>query len=209
MSFDVFQLRESVVGEYQDYFRSFVNIADDDIARFVNDKLDTGELWPDPVLQLNPGFEPGRTLGQLANEGVIHENTARLLGASTRLHRHQEQALALAQGGRPYVVTTGTGSGKSLTYLLPIIDAVFRDDPARASVRAIIIYPMNALINSQLESLQAFQAKNWTTSPLTFARYTGQDRRQTREAILAKPPHILLTNYVMADYIMILSLIHI
>jgi hypothetical protein len=77
------------------------------------------------------------------------------------LHRykHQEQAIALAQRGESYVVTTGTGSGKSLCFFIPIVTRVLaekRSRRQRSRTRAIIIYPMNALANSQLEELDKF-----------------------------------------------------
>ena len=106
---------------------------------------------------------------------------------------------------RPYVVTTGTGSGKSLTYLLPIVDQIFRERHQGPSVRALVVYPMNALINSQLKALQEFKARNWPDCPLTFDRHTGQDRgdRERRNAMLSDPPQIVLTNYVMLEYMLI------
>ena len=63
MPFDVFGLRDQVVGEYRDYFESFVNILDNRIEQFVEGRLHDGELWPDAVLQINPAFESGETLG--------------------------------------------------------------------------------------------------------------------------------------------------
>ena len=100
-------------------------------------------------------------------------------------------------------MTTGTGSGKSLTYLVPIFDAIIRNAPERHSVRAILVYPMNALINSQLDALRDFQEENFPDSPIRFDRYTGQEREEDRERILNDRPHILLTNYVMAEYILV------
>ncbi|HRA47236.1 MAG TPA: DEAD/DEAH box helicase, partial [Thermomicrobiales bacterium] len=201
MAFDVFALREKVVQEYGDYFRSFVNIADDRISAWAEERLNEHTYWPDPVLQLNPAFEQGSTLASLANEGIIHRSTAAFFGPDMRLHRHQEEALHKAREQKPYLVTTGTGSGKSLTYLLPIVDAILRNRPEVESTRAIIIYPMNALINSQLEALERYR-RNDPGTRLTFQRYTGQDIGKERENILAHPPHILLTNFVMADYLM-------
>ena len=67
------------------------------------------------------------------------------------MFRHQEEAIEIARSGHSYVLTTGTGSGKSLSYILPIVDRVLKlkeKDP-RPSINAIIIYPMNALVNSQ------------------------------------------------------------
>ncbi|MCC6316004.1 MAG: DEAD/DEAH box helicase, partial [Thermomicrobiales bacterium] len=203
MAFDVFDLRERVVGEYRDYVESFVRILDPDIDAFVRDTLAAGELWPDAVLQLNPAYEEGGVLQELANRGVVARETARFFGGHLRLHRHQQEALAIAQRGEPCLVSTGTGSGKSLTYLLPIVDHVFRHAPAQPGVRAIVVYPMNALINSQIEALREFPRRNWPDTPLRFASYTGQDKDEQRQAIIDNPPHILLTNYVMLEYMLL------
>ena len=203
MALDVFRLRESVVSEYRDYVQSFVQVLDSRIDEYVGDKLAEGALWPEAVLQLNPSFEMDQTLGELAVGGVLMPETARFFGEHTRLYTHQREAINLGLQREPYVVTTGTGSGKSLTYLVPIYDAIIRNAPERHSVRALLIYPMNALINSQLEALQEFQVRNFPSSPVRFARYTGQDREEARDRVLADPPHILLTNYVMAEYILL------
>lgn len=200
---DVFALRDRVVAEYRDYFESFVNILDDRIREYAHELLAAGEMWPEPVLQLNPAYEPAGTLQELAAQGVITPETARFFGPALRLHRHQEEALALAHGGKSYIVSTGTGSGKSLTYLLPIIDHVLKDEPSRHSVRAILVYPMNALINSQLTALTRFREQNWPECPVRFARYTGQERREEKNALINDPPHILLTNYVMLEYLLL------
>jgi len=130
MPFDVFALRDMVVGEYRDYVESFITILDERIEAFVRAKLHEGELWPDAVLQLNPAYQEGARLADLANRGVIARETARFFG-NLLLYRHQEEALAIAQRGEPYIVSTGTGSGKSLTYLLPIVDHLFRHQPNR------------------------------------------------------------------------------
>lgn len=204
MPFDVFDLREKVVGDYRSYVESFINILDPRIEQFVNEHLEKGELWPDAVLQLNPAYASGRTLGELSRAGEITSETARYFGEDLRLHRHQEEALAAARRREPYIVSTGTGSGKSLTYLIPIVDHIFRNEPERAAVRAIVVYPMNALVNSQLEALEQFREQNWPDDcPITFGKYTGDVQREAREQLLNNPPHILLTNYVMLEYMLI------
>ena len=111
--------------------------------------------------------------------------------------------MAAARRGNNYIVSTGTGSGKSLTYLVPIFDLVRRDEPARQSVRALIVYPVNALINSQIEALNAFRAANWPGCPVRFAQYTGLTCEEVRQQLLQDPPRILLTNYVMLEYMLI------
>ena len=200
---DVFDLRESVVSEYRDYVQSFVQVLDSRIDEFVSTELGRGALWPDAALQLNPAFEMDKTLGELADDGAITTETARFFGESIRIYKHQREAVDIGLRGESYVVTTGTGSGKSLTYLIPIYDAIIRNSPERHSVRALLIYPMNALINSQLDALQKFKDENYPDSPIRFGRYTGQEREDDRERILEDPPHILLTNYVMAEYMLV------
>ena len=203
---DVFELQRHVVDQYRHYLTSSINILDPSIEEFVERELDEGEVaWPDPVLQLNPAFvqDSRGTLGDLGQLGAILPETARFFGDDMRLHQHQAEALDIAQRGGSYVVSTGTGSGKSLTYLLPIVDSIVRDEPERGGVRAIVVYPMNALINSQLKALEEYRDQNWPDAPFRFARYTGETKREDRSEILRERPHIILTNYVMLEYLLV------
>lgn len=203
---DVFALRDKVVSDYRHYIESFVRINDERINNFVQEQFESGALWPDAILQLNPAYEPGSTLDELAARGSILKATAEFFrganGKPLRLYRHQQDAIEIARRSESYVVTTGTGSGKSLTYLIPIVDRVLRTQPEKHRVRAVIVYPMNALINSQLKALEAYGANN-KGNPIRFDRCTGQEKEEARQRILDDPPHILLTNYVMLEYMML------
>lgn len=84
-----------------------------------------------------------------------------------------------------------------------MVDRVLRREPERHSVRAIVVYPMNALINSQLDALEHFRKANWPDCPVRFDQYTGQTRREVRPELLSDPPHLVLTNYVMLEYMLI------
>ena len=100
MAFDVFKLRDRVVGEYKDYVESFVHIYDQRIEGFVRDKLDEGELWPDAVLQLNPAYERADA-GRAGGEGGAALGHGALLRRGPPLYRHQEEAIrAAARAGR-------------------------------------------------------------------------------------------------------------
>ena len=203
MTLDVFRLKDSVVSEYREYLQSFIQVLDPRIDNYVKDMLHRGTLWPEAVLQLNPAFEMDETLAELAKQGLLTEKTAQFFGPQLCLYRHQREALEIGLQGESYVVTTSTGSGKSLTYLLPIYDTIIRNNPSEHSVRALLIYPMNALINSQLEALQRFKTNNYPNSPISFASYTGQTSEEERDRIQKEPPHILLTNYMMAEYLLL------
>ena len=153
------------------------------------------------MLQINPAYVPGPTLGELADGGVIHKDTARFFGRGLQLFKHQEEALRIAQSGHPYVVRPAPAPAEP-GLLLPIVDSVFRGNPVVRSVRALVIYLMNALINSQIAALEEFKKKNWPDCPLDFDSYTGQTK-QNRNKVLTNSPHILLTNYVMLEYMLI------
>ncbi|MHB1414423.1 MAG: DEAD/DEAH box helicase [Chloroflexota bacterium] len=208
---DVFGLHERVVSDYARYVRSFITVRDGYIRDFVTDYLDSGQLWPEPLIQLNPSFQPGRTVDRLVSEGVLHRECGRIfrrgksgdsLGTTLTLHQHQEDAIHAARTGKSYVLTTGTGSGKSLAYFIPVVDHILRAGPGRG-IRAIIVYPMNALCNSQMGELGKFLCDGYPggRGPVRFARYTGQESAEERDAVLNNPPDILLTNFVMLELI--------
>jgi Lhr-like helicase len=196
---DVFSLRQSLIGQYSSFARSFTTIRAEDIRAQVEQEYESGRFWPEPLLQINPRFEPGKTVDQLVGDGVLTERCRELFPIS--LYRHQEYALALARAGKSYAVTTGTGSGKSLTFFIPIVDAILRAKAVDKTprTRAIVIYPMNALANSQVEELKKYLGEK---GPVSFARYTGQESKEEREAIRKDPPDILLTNFMMLELLM-------
>ncbi len=209
---DVFQMRDKLIGDYREYIASFINISDDRIRTHVSDSLDSGALWPDPLIQLNPSFEPGEYIDELVSGGTLHAECSRVFSIKRepdsrperlRLHRHQAEAIRTARQGHNYVLTTGTGSGKSLAYIVPIVDYVLRTGSG-GGIKAIVVYPMNALANSQERELGKFLKHGYPDGkgPVTFAKYTGQESDAERQEIMAHPPDILLTNYVMLELIL-------
>jgi ATP-dependent helicase YprA (DUF1998 family) len=206
---NVFDLRKRIVADYSGYVQSFLRLKDEHISAFVRQSLEDGVLWPDPLIQLNPAFESGGWVDELVADGTLHPECATVFrakkdenpsGARMRLHRHQAEAIQAARTGANYVLTTGTGSGKSLSYIVPIVDHILRNGSGKG-VQAIVVYPMNALANSQLGELEKFLKAGYpaSKSPVTFARYTGQETQEERDAITQKAPDIILTNYVMLE----------
>ncbi len=209
---DVFEIRDNVVDQYSEYVGSFVTIRDDRIREYVNAEMRSGALWPDPLLQLNPAFEPGDSLDSLVSGGELHplcrdifrdKPTPTTDRGPLRFHRHQVEGIRAARVGHSYVLTTGTGSGKSLSYIVPIVDHVLRQGPGKG-IQAIIVYPMNALANSQMGELEKYLCHGFPAGrpPVTFQRYTGQESENARKAIVENPPDILLTNYVMLELVL-------
>ena len=70
---DVCNLRERLVNDYASYVRSFINIRDERIGATVERKLREGALWPDPLIQLNPAFEPGASVPEVVSRNLLHE----------------------------------------------------------------------------------------------------------------------------------------
>ena len=212
---DVFDFRNHLIDDYAAYINSFINVQDARIAHYIQDSLKAGRLWPEPLIQLNPAFEPGDWVDELVQQHVLHPECSQIfrrdkdkpdyagLGRPLRLHKHQSDAIRVAQTGANYVLTTGTGSGKSLAYIIPIVNHVLRRGSGKG-VQAIVVYPMNALANSQEGELTKFLKLGYPDGqgPVTFARYTGQESDETRQQIIANPPDIILTNYVMLELIL-------
>ncbi len=121
-----------------------------DIQSFVSEHYESGHYWPAPLIQINPACVSGSTVEELVASGKLHPKCGGIFrfgreggnpGVSARLFRHQEEAIEIAQNGNSYVLITGTGSGKSLSYILPIVDRVLREKETDSvpSIKAIII----------------------------------------------------------------------
>jgi ATP-dependent helicase YprA (DUF1998 family) len=156
-----FEFDHCLIDAYARFSRSFSTIRSDDLKSEVDRQYDAGRFWPDAMLSLNPKFLQGPTVDDLVASGDLDEATGRIFRFGSeplRFHRHQAQSIAKAQAGQSYVVTTGTGSGKSLCFFVPVVDAIVRarkaGRPRRTS--AIFVYPMNALANSQLNGIEDF-----------------------------------------------------
>ncbi|MEB8324542.1 DEAD/DEAH box helicase [Dietzia kunjamensis] len=199
----------------------------DEFVRVVDE---TRSLTKGPLLETTPPYSPGRSLTQLIDEGVLSPSFHRLgsesLPLDRHLYAHQEKAIRKVVAGRNVVVTTGTGSGKTESFLLPIFDHLMAEQAAGTlgpGVRALLLYPMNALANDQLKRLRSLLAD---VPEITFGRYTGETKhtakdarryfeslhpgqeilpneRLSREEMQAEPPHILLTNYAMLEYLLL------
>src|SRR5215472_6385197 len=212
---DVFRVRDRLIEDYREFTGSFVDIHDKTIRDHVAERMARGYQWPDPWLSLNPNFASGGTITELVEAGLLQPECERIFrlkeqgpdGPVLRLHMHQREAIEAARTGDSYVLTTGTGSGKSLSYIVPIVDRVLAAKAAgtyQRGIKAIVVYPMNALANSQLGELSKFLQTGYPEGqpPVSFARYTGQESADRRAEIIADPPDILLTNYVMLELLL-------
>lgn len=190
------RLRETIVR----YLATTLGVSDDypGLARRIRAELKrNATLVKGPYLETLPDFEKGRTIADLCAADVLHRDWSALRAGGrgahlwTRpLHGHQDRALSLARAGENYLVATGTGSGKTEAFLYPLIDRILRDpERDRPGVRAVIIYPLNALANDQLYfRLAPLLLRDLGDPGITFGRFTSAvraaaDRREVEDEL--------------------------
>jgi DEAD/DEAH box helicase domain-containing protein len=106
-----------------------------------------------------------------------------------RLYAHQARVIDRVRAGVHTVAATRTASGKTLTYTLPVIEAVIRDGAACA----LLIYPLKALAQDQLKTIRRMSAL-MPAVDLRADIYDGDTSAYRRKKIRDNPPHMLLTN---------------
>lgn len=231
MTFDPLAASSHIDEAYRRYLRSLLPLRDPALAAALDEAIeDSSILTKGPLLETTPAYAPGASIAALVDEGVLSRElltfTSQELPPQRPLYRHQEQAIRKAAAGRNIAVATGTGSGKTESFLIPVLDCLARERAAGTlgpGIRALLLYPMNALANDQMKRLRRLLA---AVPDVTFGRYTGDTDETTsraeerfhqlnpgeprlsnellsREEMRARPPHLLLTNYAMLEYLLL------
>ncbi len=213
------QAVRELVAEYRRFLRTSYRFLDDHLRRQFEEHLAKSDvIVRGPYVTLAREFERGRRLAEIADGGGVVRDLLKASWAfgNEPLFRHQELALEAGRAGRSLVVTTGTGSGKTEAFLLPVLDGILRRKAEGITgLQAILLYPMNALANDQLERLR--RLLRGSGLDLSFALYTGdseaasqnlreepaETERLTRAAIRKSPPDLLLTNYKQLEFLLV------
>lgn len=230
-AFDPLEALADIKDAYRCYVSSFQKFKNPVIRDWIDRKIEEGTLLSKgPYIQINRYFSTGESFEALTKAEVIHPETPKCFTivpgdrdkTPVQLYKHQSDAVRSIQSGRNTIISTGTGSGKSFCFGIPVIStALGMKDKGILGIKAIFVYPMNALANSQYDDFSA----RLHGSGLTIAIYTGDTpstrqealtsyqertgRREpfdsellSREEIQHNPPDILITNYVMLEYIL-------
>ena len=231
---DIRQWPERIRQRYENYLKTSFFFNEPTLRDSFQSALrEEGSLLKGPYPEPARGFKQGLSARALAQQ-CFPEQSAGLLPAliDQPLYVHQERAVRAAHlDQRNIVVATGTASGKTESFLYPILFELYRQyltgELEEAGVRAMILYPMNALANDQRERLgRICEDLNEEGSGFrpTFGQYIGQTPEHSkdnwrnatvreeerlpgelvfREEMRGTPPHILLTNYSMLEYLLI------
>jgi len=228
---NIFENLKLLQNSYRDYVFTFQRFKNPKIKEWVHKKIDKGTLlWKEPFIQLNRRYKLGENLDKFIQEGFIHQKCAKVFSLNPteedsdpiNPYQHQSESLRIIlEKNQNTIITTGTGSGKSFCFGIPIVSRCLEQkEKGVQGIKAVIVYPMNALANSQYDDF----AERLHSSGLKIALYTGDTKTNpeeavqylkesaerepydseilSREEIQNNPPDILLTNYVMLDLIL-------
>lgn len=224
---------EKIRSSYLNYLKTIKPFQDKELRKEFAEALETAKLVKGPLLQIALPYKPESSIQDLVNEGILSPRFKDLcsdaLSYNRKLYSHQTKAIRKAVQGRNLVVSTGTGSGKTETFLIPILNSLLQEQEVgtliQPGVRALLLYPMNALANDQMKRLRQI-LKNYPE--ITFGRYINvnetpiteekankyfndmygisenkPNEKKSREAMHEAPPHILMTNYAMLEYLLL------
>lgn len=222
---------KNIADFYRRYLLTTFSTNNDVYNKQLKEALEKDKAIADgPYISMSDPFVKGESLEKLSYDGVVSKKITSFDGfhPKRRLYKHQETAIKKINEGENLIVTTGTGSGKTESFLIPVFNQLLREEEngtLDAGVRTLIIYPMNALVNDQIRRIRDIisTAKNGTK--ITFGRFTGEtqekfadakksyDENETqellpnelisREQMRSTPPNILITNYAMLEYMLL------
>ena len=224
---------KTIRDRYESYLETSFFFGDPALRESFRSALQSYDLLKGPFPEPRQEFRTGASGRELAEEFFPGRSVDLMQALLDRaLYAHQERVVrATFAEELNVVVATGTASGKTESFLYPILFDLYRQHLdgrlQEPGVRAMVLYPMNALANDQRRRLGEIcgqlEEGNSGFAP-TFGQYIGQtpedsrDHRRNaaereeerlsgemvfREEMRANPPHILLTNYSMLEYLLI------
>lgn len=233
----------NIKNEFIDYIATSYSFCDETLQKQFVEELNNN-ISKGPLLEIKDVFKTGHSISELIDQGTLsplflniesgkpnNKLYKRKLPVDRKLYLHQEQAINSIVSGNNAVISTGTGSGKTNCFLIPVINELLREQEEGTlgpGVRALFIYPMNALANDQMKNLRELLMYY---PDITFGVYNGGTENDEEsaiavyEAMFAKekieklrhrldneilsrdemkknPPNILFTNYAMLEHLL-------
>lgn len=199
------QIQESIRAFLQQMFPSTTEYFRGMVERLTEEE---NGLFRGPWYELRLPFE---------SVGAGVELPFRVLEFPFNPHKHQAEAFARLCGDEPKstLVTTGTGSGKTECFMYPVLDYCARmRQEGQPGIKAIFLYPMNALASDQARRLAKAVADDPALAKVRVGMYVGGQGEDyismdkdhvitSRDEMRKNPPDILMTNYKMLDYLLL------
>lgn len=230
---------EEIKKEYIGYINTTFHFRNQNLQKKLLEELDK-TVSNGPYVEIKDSFKSGKSIEELIQNETLSPLFTDLernkkyppkLPISRPLYLHQEKAVEKIVSGKNVVVSTGTGSGKTNCFLIPVINELLREKEKgqlNDGVRAIFIYPMNALANDQIKGLREIlmaypdirfgvynggtENKEEDAIKLYEAMYANEkypelrkklpNEEVSRERMKERPPHILFTNYAMLEHML-------
>ena len=233
---------QNIKEEYIDYITTLFRISDHDYwEQFKSALAEDGMVTKGPYLDVTDAFKQGESLSALIEQEEASplfleleaglDDKDKEIKLLRPLYMHQEKAIRESGRGNNLIVTTGTGSGKTECFVIPIINSLLREKEKGTlgpGVRAILVYPMNALANDQMKRLRKLLSR---FRGITFGVYNSSTKQKkgdalsqyremfkdekgnslmpseneliSRDQMQETPPNILVTNYAMLEYMLL------
>jgi DEAD/DEAH box helicase len=172
----------AITNPREDFIRYLLTaypLRDRQLREKLREKLEQpGTVWQHPYLEGSQPYESAGSIKDLVEQSILHSRVADLFTPSDRrLYEHQQKAVQAVTDGENIIVATGTGSGKTECFLIPMLDVLLKgnEDLRFSGVRALILYPMNALVNAQVKRLRQLLCRQNPQQPLIrFGFYTSR-----------------------------------
>jgi ATP-dependent helicase YprA (DUF1998 family) len=230
---------DEIKKEYVGYIKTTFHFRNQHLQQKLVEELEK-TVSNGPFVEIKDSFQSGKSIEDLIKEGKLsplfhdlekEKKYAPRLPLNRPMHLHQQKAVEKIIDGKNVVVSTGTGSGKTNCFLIPILNELLREverGSLNEGVRAIFIYPMNALANDQIRGLREILM---SYPQITFGVYNGgtennevdaiklyeamyanekypelrkrlPNEELSRDEMKIRPPHILFTNYAMLEHLL-------
>ena len=238
MSLNPITLTKNIRDGYIRYLISSLKLKDPVLRESFYEEVKKFGYINGPILESTPPFEMGCTFNDLVEEGLLSKIFNNFIYDALpylkdkNLYLHQEKSIRKVINDRNIIVAAGTGSGKTECFLVPIYNYLinkFTKKKLTPGVHALLLYPMNALVNDQLNRLRSISRiieENISELNITFGRYVGDTKEEqvkalemykvmhpgeepvrseilSREEMRENPPNILITNYAMLEYLLL------
>lgn len=244
--FNPAQAAANIKEEFIDYIATIHTFADKELQKQLVCELQKN-IAQGPLLEMKDVFKSGKSIEELISDtecllsplfreleankpnGKLYKHK---LPLDRKLYLHQEKAIKAIVGGNNVVVSTGTGSGKTNCFLIPVLNELLKEKEQgtlNKGVRALFIYPMNALANDQMKNIREILMYY---PDITFGVYNGGTENEEEQAIAVyeamfanekihelqhrlpneklsrdemkqSPPNILFTNYAMLEHLLL------